>query len=72
MKQEKLAPGKGKQIEIKNNNNNCLLRRFSDLTFKALVKTASSFEELIKVWPAVEYPLKGIVVAELQIQSFDQ
>lgn len=34
--------------------------------FKALVKTASSFEELIKVWPAVEYPLKGIVVAELE------
>lgn len=38
-----------------------------DSTFETFVKTASSFKELIKVWPAVEYSLKGIVVAELQI-----
>jgi hypothetical protein len=35
-------------------------------TFKTLVQTASSLEELIKVRPAVQNPLKRIVVAELE------
>jgi hypothetical protein len=46
-----------------------LPKRFSlYFTLKAFVKTASSFEQLIKMWPAVENPLKGIVVAKLQIE----
>jgi len=42
---------------------------FFIFTLKAFVKTSSSFEELIKMWPAVEYPFKGIVVAKLQIRA---
>lgn len=40
------------------------------VTFKAFVKAASSFEELIEVWPAIEYSLKGIVIAELQMDLY--
>lgn len=40
------------------------------VTFKAFVKAASSFEQLIKVWPAIEYSLKGIVIAELQTDLY--
>jgi hypothetical protein len=47
-----------------------LPKRFSlSFTLKAFVKTASSFEQLIKMWPAVENPFKGIVVAKLQIET---
>ena len=36
-------------------------------TFKTLLQAASSLEELIKVRPAIQDPLKGIEVTELQI-----
>lgn len=35
------------------------------LTLKTFVQTASSLEELIEMWPAIEYSFKGIVVAKL-------
>lgn len=41
-------------------------KQFIICTFKAFVKTTSPLEELIKMWPAIKYPLKGIVVAELK------
>lgn len=42
--------------------------RFHNLwcSFKTLLQAASSLEELIKVRPAIQHPLKGIEVAELE------
>lgn len=44
------------------------LFRFHNLwcSFKTLLQAASSLEELIKVRPAIQDPLKGIEVAELE------
>lgn len=35
-------------------------------SFKTLLQAASSLEKLIKVRPAIQHPLKGIEVAELE------
>lgn len=41
---------------------------WSFVTFEAFVKTTSSFEQLVEVWPAVKNPLKRVIVAKLQLK----